>query len=66
MLAFCYSINGDISMVLRSCGLFSKMIINHDLRIIKKNPTARLDSVQDELLAKIGAPLSQFCIPSCM
>ena len=54
MLAFCYSINGDMAMLLRACGLFSKMIINHDLRIITKKPTAELDEIQWELLKTIG------------
>ena len=58
ILAFCYSINGDVVMLLRACGFFSKMIINHDLKIITKNPRARLDSVQDQLLTKIGRSLS--------
>ena len=58
MLAFCYSINGDLAMLLRACGLFSKMIINHDLKIITKNPKARLDHVQDMLLNKTGVLFS--------
>ena len=54
MLAFCYSINGDLVMLLRACGLFSKMIINHDLKIITQNPRAWLNPVQEELLTTIG------------
>ena len=54
MLAFCYSINGDVAMLLRAGGVFSKMIIKHDLKIITKNPRARLNPVQEELLTKIG------------
>ena len=57
LLAFCYSINGDLSMLLRACGLFSKMIINHDLKIITQNPKAWLNPVQEELLSKIGKRL---------
>ena len=54
MLAFCYSINGDVAMLLRACGLFSKMIINHDLKIITRNPRVWLNPIQEELLTKIG------------
>ena len=57
MLAFCYTINGDLAILLRACGLFSKMIINHDLKIITKNPRAGLDPVQEVLLTNIGATL---------
>ena len=58
MLAFCYSINGDVAMLLRACGFFSKMIINHDLKIVTQNPKAWLNPVQEELLTNIGASLS--------
>ena len=61
MLAFCYSINGDLVMLLRKCGFFSKMIINHDLKIITKNPNAWLNPIQEELLSNIGAFLSFCC-----
>ena len=54
LLAFCYSINGDLVIMLRACGSFSKMIINHDLRIITKNPKAELDVIQWDLLKQIG------------
>ena len=57
MLAFCYSINGDLVMLLRKCGFFSKMIINHDLKIITQNPNAWLDRDQEELLMNIGADI---------
>ena len=59
ILAFCYSINGDLAMLLRVCGFFSKMIINHDLKIITKNPRAWLDSVQEVLLNNIGTSFAQ-------
>ena len=54
MLAFCYSINGDMALLLRACGLFSKMIIKHDLKIITRNHRASLNPVQEKLLTKIG------------
>ena len=54
MLAFCYSINSDVSMLLRSNGTFSSMILNHDLKVITGNPKAEMDKVQNNLLAEIG------------
>ena len=48
-------------MLLRGCGLFSKMIINHDLKIITQNPNAWLNPDQEELLTNIGAYLSWPC-----
>ena len=60
MLAFCYSINGDLAMLLRRCGLLSKMIINHDLKIITRNPRASLNPIQEELLTTIGKILTTY------
>ena len=54
MLAFCYSLNSDVSMLLRRCGLFSIMIINHDLKMLTKNPEAKLNENQRKLMADIG------------
>ena len=54
ILAFCYSINSDLSMLLRSNGTFSSMILNHDLKVITGNPLAEMDHVQKDLLAEIG------------
>ena len=53
MLAFCYSLNSDVSMLLRRCGLFSIMVISHDLKMLTKNPEAKLDENQRELLEQI-------------
>ena len=54
ILAFCYSINSDVSMLLRSNGTFSSMILNHDLKVITGNPLAEMNHVQKDLLAEIG------------
>ena len=54
MLAFCYSINSDLSMLLRSNGTFSSMILNHDLKVITGNSLAEMNKVQKDLLAEIG------------
>ena len=54
ILAFCYSINSDISMLLRSNGTFSTMILNHDLKVITGNPLAEMNHVQKALMAQIG------------
>ena len=54
MLAFCYSLNSDVSMLLRRCGLFSIMVISHDIKMLTKNPEAELDEIQRDLLEQIG------------
>ena len=54
MLAFCYSLNSDVSMMLRRCGLFSTMIINHDIKMLTKNPEAKLNENQRKLMEDIG------------
>ena len=54
MLGFCYSMNNKLSMLLRSNGTFSSMILNHDLKVITGNPLAEMNQVQKDLLAKIG------------
>ena len=54
MLAYCYSLNGDVSMMLRRCGLFSLMIINHDIKMLTKNPEAKLNENQRKLMEDIG------------
>ena len=46
--------NGDMAMLLRSTGIMSEMVISHDLRIITKNPKAKLNDVQRKLLKNIG------------
>merc|ERR1712241_284045 len=47
------SINSDVSMLLRSNGTFSSMILNHDLKVITGNPLAEMNHVQKDLLAEI-------------
>ena len=54
MLGWCYSLNGDVSMVLRSEGVFSQMILNNDLRIITSNPLAKLNDIQRQIIKEIG------------
>ena len=54
MLAFCYSVNSDLSMLLRRCGLFSIMMLSHDLKMLTKNPNAELNENQRQLLEEIG------------
>ena len=46
--------NGDMAMLLRSTGIMSEMVISHDLRIITKNPKAKLNDVQRKFLKNIG------------
>ena len=45
-LAWCFSINGDVSMALRQEGIFARMVMEHDLREITRNPEAKLDADQ--------------------
>ena len=54
LLSFCFSMNSDLSMLLRSRGVFGTMLITHDLRLITGNPRAELNEVQKELLRQIG------------
>ena len=54
MFAFCYSFNSDVAMLLRRSGLFSTMIISHDLKMLTKNPEAELNDIQRDLLEQIG------------
>jgi len=48
MLSWCYSMNSDVSSLLRRHAVFSEMILNHDLRTITGRPTAKLNHVQRE------------------
>ena len=45
-------------MLLRTSGLFSSMVLNHDLKLMTGNPRAEINNVQAELLKKIGLSLS--------
>ena len=60
-------------MLLRSEGVFSLMILNHDLRIITANPLARLNDTQRQIIKETGRDvmllqkftaifLCQFCL----
>ena len=60
MLAFCYSFNSDVSMLLRRCGLFSMMVLSHDLKMLTKNPKAKLNENQIKLLETIGRKFKKF------
>ena len=59
MLAYCFSLNSDVSMLLRRCGLFSIMIINHDIKMLTKNPEAKLNENQRKLMEDIGRQLTR-------
>ena len=49
--------NGDVSWLLRRCGLSASMFLTHDLRIITKNPRVELNHIQKQLLKEIGNSL---------
>ena len=61
-LAWCFSINGDVSMALRQEGIFAKMVMEHDLREITRNPEAKLDADQANLIQSMAdtAPQNVF------
>ena len=54
ILAFCYSINSDLSFLLRSRGVFGLMLVRHDLRLITGKSDAKLNPVQIELVNQLG------------
>ena len=54
VVGFCFSLNGDVSWLLRRCGLSASMFLTHDLRIITKNPRLELNPIQIQLLKEIG------------
>ena len=49
-IAWCFSVNDDLAMALRARGYFSKMLANHDLRMLTGNPRAKLTDEQAKLL----------------
>ena len=53
-LAWCFSINGDVSMALRGEGVFARMVMEHDLREIIQNPDAKLDQDQSWLVQEMA------------
>ena len=52
-LAWCYSIKSDVSLALRQNGILAKMVIEHDLRQICKNPNTKLDKKQSEIIENV-------------
>ena len=54
VVGFCFSLNGDVSWLLRRCGLSASMFLTHDLRIITKNPRLELNHIQKQFLKEIG------------
>ena len=60
LLSWCYSLNGDVSMVLRGEGVFSLMILNNDLRVITANPIAELNVIQKQIIKEIGQCIASF------
>ena len=54
VVGFCFSMNSDVSWLLRRCGISATMFLTHDLRTITNNPLAELNPVQRQLLKEIG------------
>ena len=54
MLSWCFSMNGSVPMLFRRTGLFSYMILRHDLRLITENPKAELNKQQKKIISHIG------------
>ena len=50
VIAWCWSSNCDLAMALRVRGVFSQMLVNHDLRQISGNPMAKLSQGQAQIL----------------
>ena len=62
MLSWCYSMNSDVSSLLRRHAVFSEMILNHDLRTITGRPTAKLNHVQRDILTSIVKNDPETCL----
>ena len=60
LLAFCRSINSDVTLLLRRNAFLSEMVITHDLRTITRNYQAKLDENQRRLLKDIGNNFPMF------
>ena len=54
VVGFCFSMNSDVSWLLRRCGISATMFLTHDLRTITNNPLAELNEIQKQLLIEIG------------
>ena len=54
VVGFCFSLNGDVSWLLRRCGLSASMFLTHDLRKITKKAWVELNHIQKELLEIVG------------
>ena len=54
LLGWCYSLNSDVSLLLRSEGIFSEMMLGHDLKLVTGRPTATLNPQQKDLIYNIG------------
>ena len=52
-IAWCYSLNGDMAMALRQEGIFARMVMEHDLKLITGNSGAKLDPDQNTLIESI-------------
>ena len=62
-LSFCFSFNSDVSMMFRRHGIFSEMIITHDIRCITGRPDATLSQQQSQLISLIGR---KFIVKYCL
>ena len=49
-ITWCYSLNGDLAMALRQEGIFARMVMEHDLKLITGNPQAKFDEDQNLLI----------------
>ena len=54
LLGWCYSLNSDVSLLLRSQGIFSEMMLSHDLKLVIGRPSATLNPQQKDLISNIG------------
>ena len=53
IIAWCFSINGDVAMALRKEGVFARMMLEFDIKEVSQNPEARLGEDQVQILEKM-------------
>jgi len=61
-LSFCFSPNSDVSMMFRHHGIFSEMIVTHDIRCITGRPDAKLSRQQRQLISQIVSRSVKDCV----
>ena len=63
ILAWCYSNNGDVAMALRREAVFARMVMDHDIREVTKNVSAKASDKQVDLIQKMFMIMSSYPAP---